>query len=108
MSDHESVPDPDEQPAPDPSGVKDDAAQVRELILASHTDIVPELVQGDSVSDLVASIDHARQAYSRIVESQPKPVTIPAGGNTPVTIDINTLPTSEKLRRGLAAYRKDQ
>lgn len=82
-----------------------DLDQVRELILASHTDIVPELVQGDSVTDLVASINAARQAYSRIVEAQPKPVTIPAGGNTPVTLDINELPTSEKLRRGLAASR---
>ena len=82
-----------------------DIDQVRNLILASHTNIVPELVQGNSVATLVASIEHAREAFSRIVDSQPKPVTIPAGGNTPVTLDINELPTSEKLRRGLAANR---
>lgn len=82
-----------------------DIDQVRDLILASHTNIVPELVQGSSVADLVASINHAQEAYTRIVDSQPKPVTIPAGGNTPITLDINTLPTSEKLRRGLAAKR---
>lgn len=87
------------------TGRPSDIDQVRELILASHTDIVPELVQGNSVSDLVASINSAREAYDRIVSSQPKPVTIPAGGNTPITVDINELPTSEKLRRGLAASR---
>lgn len=79
-----------------------DLDQVRQLILASHTDVVPELVQGDSITDLVASIEPAREAYTRIVDSRPQPVTIPAGGNAPVGIDIDTLPTSEKLRRGLA------
>lgn len=82
-----------------------DLDQVRALILASHADIVPELVQGSSIAELVASIGSARAAYSRIVESAPTPVRIPAGGNTPVTIDIDQLPTSEKLRRGLAAQR---
>lgn len=92
-------------PAAEPDDPISDIDQVRDLILASHTDIVPELVQGDSVTDLVASIDHAREAYSRIIDARPKPVTIPAGGNTPFTIDVDSLPTSEKLRRGLAAQR---
>lgn len=99
MDDQPIIPDVE---AEDPVSELD---QVRNLILTSHTNIVPELVQGDTVADLVASIDHAREAYTRILDSQPKPVTIPAGGNTPVTVDINTLPTSEKLRRGLAAQR---
>lgn len=93
------------EPTAEPMDVPSDLDQVRELILVSHTDIVPELVQGSSVSDLVASIESAKQAYSRIAEAHPKPVTIPAGGNTPITIDINELPTSEKIRRGLAASR---
>ena len=99
MNDQPTIPDEESVDAPS------DIDQVRELILASRNDIVPELVQGESVSDLVASIDQARRAFSRIVDSQPKPVKIPAGGNTPVTLDINELPTSEKLRRGLAANR---
>lgn len=98
----------DEQPLvpeADPTETPSDLDQVRDLILASHTNIVPELVQGDSVTDLVASIQSAREAYTRIIDSQPKPVIIPAGGNTPVTINVDELPTSEKLRRGLAANR---
>ncbi len=94
-------------PVAEPEETASDLDRVRELILSSHTNIVPELVQGSSVADLVASIERAREAYSRIVDAQPQspPVTIPAGGNSPITIDINELPTSEKLRRGLAAQR---
>lgn len=101
---------PDLPPTPVPEE-PDDLARVRELILASHADIVPELVQGDSVVDLVASIESARAAYTRVIATVPIPaptVTIPAGGNTPVMLDIDSLPTAEKIRRGLAANtRKD-
>lgn len=93
----------DDQTPVDVSPEVTDLDQVRELILASHSDVVPELVQGDSIADLVASIEPARAAYNRVVETVPTAVTIPAGGNAPITIDIDALPTSEKLRRGLAA-----
>lgn len=95
-------------PSPEAPAPPSDIEQVRQLILATHTDIVPDLVQGTSVTELVASIQHAREAYSNVLASAPAPtVTIPAGGNTPVTFDLDALPTSEKLRRGLAATRKD-
>lgn len=89
----------------EPEIIPNDLDQVRELILASHPDIVPELVQGGSISELVSSIDTAKQAYNRIAGSLPMAVTIPAGGNTPVSLDADALPTSEKIRRGLAAQR---
>lgn len=82
---------------------QDELAQVRALILGSHPDLVPELVQGETIADLVASIEPARAAYSRVMAAVPPPsVRIPAGGNAPVTIDIDALPTAEKIRRGLA------
>lgn len=89
--------------------VSPDIDQVRDLILATHVDIVPELIVGESIADLVASIDGARAAFSRVVASVPQSaVTIPAGGNAPVMLDADALPTSEKIRRGLAANtRKD-
>lgn len=93
-----------EPPIPAP---EDDLAQVRQLILASHPDTVPELVTGSTIADLIASITPAQAAYSRVVESMPATtVTVPAGGNTPVLIEADTLPTSEKIRRGLAAIAK--
>ena len=82
-----------------------DIAQVRDLIRRTHPDTVPELITGATIADLLASIEPARQAYSRVAESLPAPVTVPAGGNTPVLVEPDTLPTSEKIRRGLAAHR---
>lgn len=84
----------------------DDIAQVRDLICRTHPDTVPELITGSTIADLLASIEPARQAYTRVAESLPvPPVTVPAGGNTPVLVEPDQLPTSEKIRRGLAAHR---
>jgi hypothetical protein len=92
-----------ETPVPEP---EDDLMQVRQLILASHPDTVPELVTGTTIADLIASIAPAQAAYTRVVESIPQAaVTVPAGGNTPVLVEADALPTSEKIRRGLAARR---
>lgn len=94
-----------EMPANEPEGGTGLEA-VRELILSSHSNVVPELVQGDSIDSLIASIEPARNAYSRIAEAVPQNITIPAGGNAPIVLDADQLPTSEKIRRGLAANRK--
>lgn len=92
-----------ETPVPVP---EDDLAQVRQLILASHPDTVPELVAGENIAALIASIAPAQAAYNRVAESLPAAVTVPAGGNTPVLVEAETLPTSEKIRRGLAALNR--
>lgn len=89
-----------------PERPHDDLVQVRELIQRTHPDTVSELITGESIADLIASIEPARAAYSRVAESIPATVvTVPAGGNTPVLVEPDALPTSEKIRRGLAAYR---
>lgn len=106
MTDQTGIPEPSSTSDDFVVDVSNDLDQVRELILGSHPNIVPELVQGDSIAELVASIEPARAAYTRIIDSVPTPVTIPAGGNSPVTLDIDQLPTSEKLRRGLAAINR--
>lgn len=85
-----------EEVADSPSAT--DITAVRELILALHPTIVPELIGGDSIDALIASIEPAQAAYKRIVSS----VSIPAGGNAPVTLDVESLPTFDKIRRGLA------
>ena len=99
MSDNEVLLEQNEEQTSPPN----DAEIVRELILASHTDLVPELVQGGSIQELIASIAPAKAAFSRVIEKAPKAVSIPAGGNPPLTIDADALPSSEKIRRGLAA-----
>ena len=77
---------------------KADVEAVRALILASHTDIVPELIGGDSIAALIASITPAQAAYHRIAGS----LNLPAGGNTaPVVVNADALSSMDKIRRGL-------
>jgi hypothetical protein len=45
-----------------------DLSQVRELVLKAHPDVVPDLVRGGSVDELIASVEPARTAYQRIAD----------------------------------------
>jgi hypothetical protein len=45
-----------------------DLSKVRELVLKAHPDVVPDLVAGSSVDELIASVEPARSAYQRIAE----------------------------------------
>ena len=45
-----------------------DMAKVRELVLKAHPDVVPDLVKGGSVDELIASVEPARSAYQRIAD----------------------------------------
>src|SRR5215210_610847 len=82
-----------------------DLATVRELALRAHPDVVPELVGGGSVAEIVASLEPARAAYQRIVAATPAAAivstvpTVPAGNAPPVAIDPDLLPAAEKIRR---------
>lgn len=81
-----------------------DLAAVRELVLRAHPDVVPELVAGDTVDALLASVEPARAAYTRLAERIGRVAAppVPAGGERPLPIDPERLPASEKIRRGLA------
>lgn len=86
----------------------DDLAAVRDLVVAAHPDVVPEMIGGASVAEIVASVTPAREAYRRVVEtaatSRAAP-SVPAGNAPPVAIDPEMLPPTEKIRRGLASGR---
>jgi hypothetical protein len=45
-----------------------DLGKVRDLVLKAHPDIVPDLVRGSSVDELIASVEPARTAYQRIAD----------------------------------------
>ena len=45
-----------------------DLGKVRELVLKAHPDVVPDLVRGSSVDELIASVEPARGAYQRIAD----------------------------------------
>jgi hypothetical protein len=86
---------------------------VRQVVLAAYPDSVPELIQGGSVPELLASIEPARAAYARVAETVAvavEPVAaaapvVPAGGGSAV-IDPEALPAAEKVRRGIAGQRR--
>lgn len=82
---------------------------VRELVLRAHRDVVPELVGGESIAALLASVAPARAAYARLAEGFASEGgvarSVPAGGGQPLAVDPAQLPATEKIRRGLAAGR---
>jgi hypothetical protein len=102
-----------ENPEEAPQGEEIDLAAVRELVLKAHPDVVPELVAGNSVAELTASIESARAAYQRIAERMASPhggrtiapPVVPTGGNG-VAVDLDVLPAAEKIRRGVEAGRR--
>lgn len=87
----------------------DDLSLVRDLVLKAHPDVVPELIGGDSVASIVASISPAQAAYSDLAAKirasgetgGPTTPRVPAGSTAPVSLDPDRMPTAEKLRRGV-------
>jgi hypothetical protein len=89
-----------------------DLAQVRELVLLAHPDVIPELVNGATFDELIGSVETARAAYQRIVESMqnannaapadtvaPK---IPAGGGQrQLNVNMEQLSPAAKISEGL-------
>ena len=110
MSEHDETVAADVANAPT-EGEATDLAAVRELVLRAHPDVVPELVAGESVEALLASVEPAQAAYRRIAERIPQPdpsppvPSVPAGGDRPAPVDPDRLPAGEKIRRGLAHRR---
>jgi hypothetical protein len=87
----------------------EELALVREVVLRAHPDAVPELIVGESVAELLASVEPARSAFARIVEQRPvaveTPPAVPAGAVTSA-IDPSTLSAQELIRRGVAAGKR--
>jgi hypothetical protein len=90
---------------------------VRELVLKAHPDVVPDLIAGGSVDELIASVEPARSAYQRIADqvrgaqpevgnrkSEEQPPVVPAGGASNV-IDPGELAPTSKIAQALAERR---
>lgn len=85
-------------------------AIVRELILKGNPDVVPDLVRGETLAELMASIEPARAAYGRIAETiraerEATPALVPAGG-TSARLDLDALTADGLIKRGLAQKRR--
>jgi hypothetical protein len=80
---------------------------VRGLILKAHTDIVPELVQGESLTALMDSVEPARAAYRRLVDAvKASAPVVPAGGASGPAIAIEHLSADGMIKRALSQARK--
>jgi hypothetical protein len=83
-----------------------DLERIRDLVLAAHPDVVPEMVQGSTFDELMGSVEPARDAYQRIVgqvkppEATPKVATQPGGRGTALH-DVESLSPLAKIREGL-------
>ncbi len=94
-----------------------DLGRVRDLVLQAHPDVVPDLVRGTSLDELLASVEPARSAYQQIAErvrgsgsglpnpGAPAPPAVPAGG-TRGAVDPTGLTPVTKIARALAARRR--
>lgn len=92
------------------SSVDDELASVRAVVLQANPDVVPELVGGATIAELLASVEPARAAYGRISErirpaAAAPPPAVPAGSASSV-VDPATLPAHELIRRGIEAARR--
>ncbi len=99
--------DQDAEPATAPQSTAltlEELTSVRELALAAHPDVVPELVGGANMAEILASVEPARAAFARIVATRPPipaPPSVPAGAAPRLAIDPDRLPATEQIRRGL-------
>lgn len=111
-----AVPSAPQAPAQAAAG---DLAKVRDLIIARTPNAVPELITGNTVDELVASVDSAIAVYDRIAAGMrgdaaatpaagasgtttaaEAPPAVPGGAH--VAVPLAEIPTMELIRRGLA------
>ena len=80
---------------------------VRDLILKGNPDLVPELVRGETLSELMNSIEPARSAFQRIAERvRAVAPVVPAGGSgAGARLAIEDLTADSLIKRGLAVVR---
>ena len=103
----ERVPASSEMEEPVPAGDEggDELAGVRELILKAYPDAVAELVAGESVDALLASVPAARAAYAQVAATiraqTPAPVQIPTGSGRRPALDPEGLSPEAKIQAGL-------
>jgi hypothetical protein len=76
--------------------VETDLGKVRELVLKAHPDVVPDLIVGSSVDELIASVEPARTAYQRIAD-QVRTTESGVGGRTSDETSDSRPPTSDPI-----------
>lgn len=76
----------------------------RELLLRSEPDLPANLVTGDTVDEIEASAERARQTVLEVrqrFEEQARATRVPAGAPPRGSLDLASLSPAEKIRAGL-------
>jgi hypothetical protein len=82
------------------------AARYRELALAQAPELPTDLVAGDSIDEVEASLERARETVAnvrRLIESEAQASRVPAGAPERGAPDSSGLSAEEKIRAGLSS-----
>ncbi|MDQ6907723.1 MAG: hypothetical protein M3176_12925 [Chloroflexota bacterium] len=75
---------------------------LRTTLAAAHPDAIPELIGGETVGEMIASLETAKAAYQRTVERTKAAMPVAAGGGgRPVGVDVSKLSPLTKISMGL-------
>lgn len=95
-------------------GEVDEIGTLRAVLRQAHPDAVEELIVGETIAEVLASLAPAREAYQRLIarlERQEATVAaapqVPAGGAS-VRIDLDSLTADGLIKRGLERSRRSR
>ena len=80
------------------------AERYRELALKAEPALPAEIIAGETVADIDASLERARAIAAKVrerIDSETRAMHIPAGGAARRTRDLSTMSAIEKIRYGL-------
>ncbi len=86
-------------------GGVDEAGMLRELMVRAYPEVVPELLVGESLAEMLESLPAAQAAWQRVAErtATPAPDPTPAGGGLAraYPLDVGAMSPGLKIREGL-------
>ena len=103
---HEETLDDESDPDSGTNTPEIDLGRVRELVLAAHPDVVPEMVQGTTFDELMASVEPAREAYQRVAgdavrQAAPPKLAAQPGQRSTTLAEVESLSPLGKISEGL-------
>jgi len=82
---------------PAASDVEEAVALVRELVFQAHPDVVRELLVGETLADILASVGPARAAYQRIAERVHQDLHNERRPGTTPVVEASTKPAPDRM-----------
>lgn len=80
----------------------DERQTLRATLAEAHPEAIPQLIDGETIGEMVASIATAKAAYQRVAEQAKTAVPVAAGGGgRPVSADPAKLSPLAKISMGL-------